>query len=97
MISDADIDDCLSTEDFAQAAVFATSGGTVTVSGIFTEPTDAVMIGGTVETIEPSLMCKTSAIGSVRRRDTVTVNSATYTVERIQNTGTGLSVVYLKS
>jgi hypothetical protein len=45
-ISDDDLDACFSEDDFAVEATFAVSGPDVTVSGYFTEATDAVEMYG---------------------------------------------------
>lgn len=98
MISDNDLDDCFLTSDFAQNAVFTISvGNTLTVAGYFNAGSDAVeQYGMQIEAVGPTFQCKTASISTVVRGMSVTVNSATYKVERIQKVGTGVSVCYLK-
>lgn len=99
MISDDDLDDCFLTDDFAQTAVFTISAGvTVSVAGYFTNGSDAVeQYGVQVEAVEPNFTCRTTAIATVTRGKAVTVNATSYTVQRIQKIGTGVSVCYLKA
>lgn len=98
MISDSDLDGCFDTDDFAQTAVFTVGGQPVTVSGYFTNGSDAVeQYGVQVEAVEPNFTCRTTAISTVTRGVAVTVNSGSYTVQRIQKVGTGVSVCYLKA
>jgi hypothetical protein len=97
-ISDDDLDACFSEDDFAVEATFAVSGPDVTVSGYFTEATDAVeMYGQMIEANKPSFVCKTDEIESVTRGTSVTIDEVTYTVEKISKTGVGTSVCYLKT
>jgi ketosteroid isomerase-like protein len=97
MISDSELDGCFDTEDFAQNAVFTVSGSPVTVAGYFTAGSDAAeQYGILVEAVDPTFTCRTTAITGVTRGTAVTVNSASYTVQRVQKIGTGVSVCYLK-
>ncbi len=97
-ISDDDLNTCFSTDDFAVAAVFGVAGPDITVNGYFTDGSDATeMLGVRIEASGPSFMCRTSEIASVTRGITVTINTVSYTVEKIEKTGTGVSVVYLKT
>lgn len=100
MAIDTTADNAIFYSDFAVSAVFTTSGGPVTVNGIFTNPSDSHDIGnmGTlIEAAEPSLMTPTAGIAAVRRGNTVVINAVTYIVERIGRVGTADSVVYLKT
>lgn len=106
-ISDDDLDDCFSTDDFAVEGIFETSSGSIAVNGYYTGPTEAVTINGTtVEASAPTFQCRTSEIAAVRRGDILTVPiededgvpvDTDLTVERYQQVGTGVSVVYLKT
>lgn len=97
-ISDDDLDACFSTDDFGVEAIFETSGGNVTATGYFTDPTDAVEINDVrIEASEPTFVCRTSETTAVRRGDTVMISSVDYTVERYQRVGMGATVFYLKS
>ena len=100
MIGDGDVATILANGDFDTDAVFTISVGvTLTVSGWFTEQSDAVTMYGQVqvEAQKPTFQCETSAIATVRNKMAVTINSTAYTVERIEDTGMGVSVVYLKT
>lgn len=96
---DADLAAIFEGDDLDQVdAVITTSGGAVNARGFFTGPTDAVTIGETrIEAAEPTFMCQTADITSVRRGDAVNVSEDVYSVERIQKVGAGMSVVYLKT
>jgi hypothetical protein len=98
-ISDDDLDACFSTDDFAVPATFTIAvGSTLEVNGDFTEGSDATILYGVdIEAVEPSFMCRTSAITSVRNKMAVSIGSNDYTVVRIQKVGTGISVVHLKT
>lgn len=101
MAIDTTADNAVIYSDFAVSAVFTvTGGGTVTVNGIFTNPSDSHDIGGLgtlIEAAAPSFMTPTAGISTVRRGNTVVINTVTYTVERIERVGTADSVVYLKT
>jgi hypothetical protein len=97
-ISDDDLGACFSTDDFAVEAVFAVAGSNITVNGYFTDGSDATeMLGVRIEASQPSFMCRTSQVTTVTRGITATINAIAYRVERIVRTGTGVSVVYLKT
>lgn len=95
---DADLAAIFEGDDLDQVdATFTVSGpATVVVSGFFTGPTDGVTINETrIEAAEPTFMCQTADITSVRRGNSVTISAVAYTVERIQKVGAGMSVCYL--
>jgi len=95
MIGDDDLDAIFASGDFDEEATF--SNGLI-VRGWFTDGSDAtVMYNVAIEANKPSLICKTDDIASVRSRMTVTIRSVVYTAERIEKTGTGVSVVHLKT
>lgn len=97
-ITDDDLDICFSTDDFAVEGIFETAGGDVTVNGWFTDATEAIQISDTrVEATDATFQCRTPDIEDVRQNDTLTIGDAVYTVKRIQRTGMGVSVCYLKS
>lgn len=94
---DSDLAMCFSTDDFAVPGTFSTSGVGV-VNGYFTNATEAVEISDTrIEATDASFQCRSSLIGAVRQGHTLTVSGVVYTIKRIQRTGTGVSVVYLKN
>jgi hypothetical protein len=96
---DADLAAIFEGDDLDQVdAVITTSGGAITARGFFTGPTDAVTINETrVEAAEPTFMCQTADITSVRRGDAMSVADDVYSVQRIQKCGDGMSVCYLKT
>ena len=86
------------TDDFAVDAVINFgSNQTRNVKVIFETPSQSVEIYDTsIEADAPRLSCKTSDLVSVKGNDTVTVQTKTYTIERIGHDGTGISFLYLK-
>ena len=98
MIGDGDLEQIFESGDFDTEAVFGTTP-TTTVHGWFTDASDEVTMYGTVsiEAAKPSFMCQTADITDVRNKMTAAIDDVTYTVERIERTGTGVSVVYLKT
>lgn len=94
--ADSDLDDVFdSTDEFAVEVIF---DSTTTVNGIFTGATDETeSFGVAVEAQRPTLMCRTSEITAITRGMTAEVDGTTYTIERIEKIGTGISVVYLKT
>lgn len=97
-ISDDDLDACFDTDDFAVPAIFATSGGNVTVNGYFTDATESVgMLSGEMEANDASFACKTSDVTAVKNENTVTIGGTAYTVKRKQKLGTGVTLFYLKT
>lgn len=99
MIGDGDVATILGNGDFNVNGVFTRqSGGTVTTPGWFVDKTQqSSVLTNEIETVDPKFDCETSAIATVKRGDTVLINSVTYTVERIQNNGIGISTVHLKT
>lgn len=94
---DDDLDAIFDTADFGESVVFSTGGG-LTVTAIFTGPTDATeLYGVAVEAQKPTLICRTSRITAVRNGHTVVRSGTTYTVKNIQVVGQGCSVVELKT
>ena len=102
MIGDDDLDAIFANGDFDEEAVFTlveSPLSTLTIRGWFTEATDATLLFGNVEVeaSKPSLTCKTADITAVRNKMSVSIRSTDYTVERVEQLGTGISVVYLKT
>jgi len=91
-------DDLSQCTDFDTSAVFATSPATTTVSGIFTGGTKETLLYGQVqvEASSPSFTARTSQIGFVTTKMNVTINAISYKVEKIEDVGTGQSVVWLR-
>ncbi len=96
MIGDGDVAAIMASGDWNVAAVF---GGSLTVQGWFTSESDATTLYGQVdiEAQKPSFMCDTSDIVAVQNRTAVVINGTTYTVQRIEKVGTGMSVVWLQT
>ena len=99
MIDDSDLTAIFASGDFDTAAVFTIAGpSTVTVRGWFTDSQQNLnMITNEVEAVNPSFLCKTSAITGVKRGNSVVINAVTYTAERIERTGVGTTFIHLKT
>lgn len=90
-----DLDSCFSTNDFAEEVEIV---GVGTINAIFTKPTDATFnFGVEIEAQRPTLMVKSADISGLVRGAEAVVRSVTYTVEKIERMGTGVSVLYLKT
>jgi hypothetical protein len=85
------------TTGFAVTAVFKRGEATIaTVAAIFNDPSQSVEINNTdIEEPAPFLQAPTASLAAVRRRDTATVNGATFRVERMHPDGTGITLVTL--
>lgn len=89
--------------DFTTDVVFAIdpddSDQDLTVRGKFTAASEGVSLMGNVEVeaSKPSVVCRTSQITTVKTKITATVDSVDYKVEKIEPTGVGTSVVWLKT
>lgn len=96
---DEDLEYIFRSGDFDTCAEFTISAGNeICVNGIFTDASDAtLMYGVEIEATEPTLMCKSSDVSTVRNKMKVLIHSINYIVERIQKVGQGCSVVYLKT
>lgn len=99
MLGDGDLDSIFSNGDFDEEAIFSLSPGTLKVRGWFTDGSDATLMFGQVqiEASKPTLMCKTDDIVTVRNKMNVVIRGTTYSVEKIERNGTGVSVLYLKT
>lgn len=97
---DADLESIFEGDDLDQVdALFTVAGpAEFTTRGFFTAASDAVTINETrIEAMEPTFMARTSEITAVRKGDSVVISAVTYSVERIQKLGDGMSVCYLKT
>jgi hypothetical protein len=102
---DEDLEEIFDTANFATSAVFTivdntppTPDVTLTVLGEFREGSDAsVIFGAEIEGVQPSITCITSEVAAVKQKMSVLINNRTFTVERIQKVGTGVTVLYLKT
>ncbi len=80
-------------------AVFTIATGptvTVTTKGWFTDATQQTnILTGEVETVNPTFTAQTTGIAGVKRSHTVVINTVTYTIERLERLGTGVTLVHL--
>jgi hypothetical protein len=102
VLGDGDLQSIFGNGDFDTEAVFTISTGptvTSTVRGWFTGASDSVLMFGQVqiEAAKPSFMCETADITNIMPKMQVAIDAVSYTVERIEKVGTGVSVVYLKT
>lgn len=103
MIGDGDLETIFESGDFDVIAVFTISTGTtLSVHGWFTDSTEQTNpLTSQVEAVLPTFDCKSSELDQpgtvVRKGMGVTVGGGTYTVERLQVNGTGVTTVYLKT
>lgn len=99
MIGDGDLELIFESGDFDTVAEFTISVGvTREVNGWFTEGSDATLLYGVqIEAVEPTFTCPSDEITAVQNKMAVVINAATYTVQRKQQIGTGVSVCYLKT
>ena len=103
MIGDGDLELIFESGDFDVEVLFIIDpedeDQNLTVRGIFTAASEGVQLMGNVEVEaqKPSVVCLTSEIGSVTNKMAVTINSVDYTVGKIEPTGVGTSVVWLKA
>lgn len=96
MIGDGDVEAILALDDFAIAVEFPSTN--ITTRGIFTDATQQVnVLTNEVEAVNATIACESSAIATVKRSHTAVIDGATYTVERIEKIGTGVSLVHLKT
>ncbi len=103
MIGDGDLELIFESGDFDVEVVFIINPDdedqNLTVRGIFTAASEGVQLMGNVEVEaqKPSVVCLTNEIGSVTNKMAVTIDSVGYTVGKIEPTGVGTSVVWLKA
>lgn len=98
MIGDDDLTSIFASGDFDTSAVFTVTAGTVTVRGIFTDASQQInVMTNEVEAVNPSFMTKTSGIATVKRGNSVVIDGDTFTVERKEVTGVGMTLVHLKT
>lgn len=96
MIGTGDVAAILALDDFAVDVTF--NEANVDTRGIFTDATQQVnVLTNEVEAVNPTVACETDAVSTVSRGHTVDINSVTYTIERIERLGTGLSLFHLKT
>lgn len=99
-ISDDDLDTIFASGDFPDEAVFALSAvESLTVPGWFTASSQAVSPydGVSVVATHPSFTCSTAVLATLTNKKSVEINGTTYTVQKIEPTGVGTSVIWLKT
>ena len=85
--------------DFAVGATITLqTGATRQIKIIFDAVTQNVSLYDTnIEANTPNFQCQSSDMAGVKTRvSTIAINGKTYTIERIEPDGTGVSTVYLK-
>lgn len=97
-----DLDTIFDSGDFNVNVTFDLSPSDLVIPGIFTDASDRTLMFGQieVEAQRPSVMVQTSDLtAAVLPGVNVTVAgvSGTFRTEKIEKTGAGLSVVYLKT
>ncbi len=103
MIGDGDLAAIFENGDFDTVAEFTIStGNTLTVKGWFTGATEQTNpLSGEIEATMPMFDCESSKLEQsgrvVRKGMTVEIDDVTYTVERKQVLGNGVTTVHLKS
>ncbi|MFB9149532.1 head-tail joining protein [Roseovarius ramblicola] len=93
-----DLTEFFDADEFAVEALIARqSGGTLTVLGIFDAPYLNAQIGEyEIDTDQPRLLCRATALPGVLRGDTVTIDGTAYDVMTgPQPDGTGLATLAL--
>lgn len=95
MIADADMNGLYNAMGVSVTFASPTITGK---KGIFTDATDGTTSYGVeIDAQRPTLMVRTADLTNiVRGTTTVTVNAVTYTVMKIEELGTGDTVLYLK-
>ena len=98
MIGDGDVDLIFENGDFDVAAVFDTEPDATTIRGWFTAASQGVRLEGNieVEASKPSFTAPTASLADVRNKMSVTIDGTAYKVERVEQTGISVSVVWLK-
>lgn len=92
-----------STDDFAISVLITLAGGaTVETNGIFTEPAEIFdLTDSQLTAVAPTVIVPTNEVEDVRKGDTVDVTvdetDRSFSIERVQKTGTGDTVLYLKT
>lgn len=101
MVGDGDLNAIFANGDFDTEGVFTISTGptvTLAVRGWFQEATEAVsVLGNELEAVDASFTCETVDVATVKNEMSVVINSVTYKVKRKQKTGTGVTLIWLKT
>ena len=88
------------TDDFASSATYTVQGGSAaTIKGIYDNGYNEVDLGGTVavSSTDPQFTCRTDDVGSASEGDAIVINSTNYTVRRVEDDGTGVTVLFLET
>jgi hypothetical protein len=98
MIGDNDLDSIFDSGDFDEDVIFATSPSPTTVRAWFTAKTEGNQLYGVdVEAQAPTLVLKTTDVPANVTGMGVTVRGTSYTVKKSENSGVGVSTLYLKT
>ena len=89
---DSDLDAIFSLNGFAEEV---TVGGNK-VNAMFNQPTET-SFGGEVVVTKPSLTVKSSDMAGIPKGSIAVIRGVTYTVEKIERSGVGMSVLKLKT
>lgn len=92
-------DDLSQCTDFDVPAVFATTPTATTINGTMQTGTKKTLLNGMVEVEAqvPSFWARTSLIGFVTTKTNVTIGGISYKVQDIENLGTGMTVIWLRT
>lgn len=88
------------TNDFATSATYTVQGGSAaTIKGIYDNGFSEVDLGGTVavSSTDPQFTCRTDDVSSASEGDAIVINSTNYTVRRVEDDGTGVTVLFLET
>lgn len=97
---EADLTAIFANGDFDDAAVFAISDEeSLTVYGWFTAASQSVSPydGNSVVATQPSFTCPTRALEGLTNKRSVVINGTTYTVQKMEPTGVGTTLIWLKT
>lgn len=103
MIGDGDLELIFESGDFDTVATFTISTtASLEVNGWFTGGSEAVnILTGEIEAVQPMFDCESSKLEEtgnvVRKGMAVAIDGTSYSIERLQKLGNGVTTVYLKS
>jgi hypothetical protein len=96
---DTDLDAIFSAGDFDVPATFTLNDDTeICVRGFFTDATEGInLLTNQIEAVAPSFMCSSAKLANVDRGNAVEICGTAYTVAKKERTGTGATLVHLKT
>ena len=94
---DTDLDTCLDTAEMAVSAAYTPFGGSASTINVILDNQVPVVNPYTGEVLgeEIQAVCKASDVPSAKHKDTLVVNSITYTVIEARPDGNGVTVLVL--